>query len=318
MTRFREPSSMFSIVNCPKCGQQVSIPAGLDPTLAVLCPLCQGEFTIGQALAPVPVIPPAVIPVAHVPDPQSAPVMAVPPTPAGVSAGGEAAAAATESPAATGVLPHVGEELGFADEPPSSADIAAAVVQTQSVVAEQPAVASPSPEEMLEDDGGVYRLAGEKPEPAQMAATDTPSGDYHFHATEEPFVDIFNDSPRPAAASSATAVDPESAHEEHAVMLGSLGFGSSTEGGAAAAPAPARGWQPRGKKTNPLRFGIGLVLSGLLGLLAAYLMFVVFTAACSSKRPQTQHPAAKTGTFRESEAPRYRARAVGTMGIGSR
>ncbi|MGO8750230.1 MAG: hypothetical protein ACLQNE_30165 [Thermoguttaceae bacterium] len=305
---------MFSIVMCPKCGQQVSIPDGLDPALNVLCPLCQGEFTIGQVLAPAPVVPPAVIPVAHVPEPPSAPTLALPPTPAGESAGGEPVAAATQSspapvqsPAAPVAAPHVEEELGFADEsPPSSAAGTETVAQApaataeQAAATEQAAAVSPSPEEIEEDDGGVYRLAGEKPESAQSAAAEALGDDEHFRPMENPFVDIFNDSTR-AAAPSATADDPEAAHEDHAAMLGTLGFGSHAADGSAAAPAPARGWQPRSKKTNPIRFTIGLIFFGLMGLLVPYLLSLVFTAACSSKRPP--RPASGAAVSKDPKSP---------------
>jgi hypothetical protein len=134
----------------------------------------------------------------------------------------------------------------------------------------------------------VYRIAGEKPDLAQAAAAEALGSDYHFRPMENPFVDIFNDSTRAAAAPSAMAEGPEAAHEDHAAMLGTLGFGSHAADGTAAAPAPVRGWQPRSRKTNPVRFIIGLVLSGILGLLVPYF---ILTTACSAKR--SPRPAAR-------------------------
>jgi hypothetical protein len=201
----------------------------------------------------------------------------------------------------------VAEELGFADEPPpSGTDAAASVAQTpvaaaeQAAATDQAAVVSPSPEEIEEDDGGVYRLAGEKLDLAQAAAAESLSGDDHFRPMENPFVDIFNDSTR-AAAPSDTADGPEAAHEDHAAMLGTLGFGSHAADGTAAAPAPARGWHSRSKKTNPIRFTIGLIFFGLMGLLVPYLLSLVFTAACSSKRPP--RPASGAAVSRDPKAP---------------
>jgi hypothetical protein len=43
---------------CPKCQKPVSIPAGVDLTASVRCPLCQAEYPLGEAL------PPELIPVA--------------------------------------------------------------------------------------------------------------------------------------------------------------------------------------------------------------------------------------------------------------
>ena len=51
---------MPSISNCPKCQQQVSIPAGVEAAAAVHCPLCNAEYALGEALA---LAPPELIPV---------------------------------------------------------------------------------------------------------------------------------------------------------------------------------------------------------------------------------------------------------------
>ena len=305
---------MFSIVMCPKCGQQVSIPDGLDPALNVLCPLCQGEFTIGQVLAPAPVVPPAVIPVAHVPEPPSAPTLALPPTPAGESAGGEPVAAATQSspapvqsPAAPVAAPHVEEELGFADEsPPSSAAGTETVAQApaataeQAAATEQAAAVSPSPEEIEEDDGGVYRLAGEKPESAQSAAGRRRWATTSISAPWRTRLSISSTTrhgrlplrPQPTIRKPLTKITrpcwarwvsdrtPQTDPQPH---------------------RRRRGWQPRSKKTNPIRFTIGLNLFGLMGLLVPYLLSLVFTAACSSKRPP--RPASGAAVSKDPKSP---------------
>jgi hypothetical protein len=51
---------MSMISTCPRCGKQVSIPSGVDPTTAVRCPLCAGEYALSEALA---LAPPELIPV---------------------------------------------------------------------------------------------------------------------------------------------------------------------------------------------------------------------------------------------------------------
>ena len=49
---------MLVISTCPKCQSQVSIPAGVDSSALVRCPLCDVEYSLSEAL------PPALIPVA--------------------------------------------------------------------------------------------------------------------------------------------------------------------------------------------------------------------------------------------------------------
>jgi hypothetical protein len=49
------------ISTCPKCDKPVSVPAGVDSSAAVRCPLCNAEYPLGEALAPPP---PELIPVA--------------------------------------------------------------------------------------------------------------------------------------------------------------------------------------------------------------------------------------------------------------
>lgn len=51
---------MLVISTCPKCQAQVSIPAGVDSSASVRCPLCEVEYPLSEAL------PPALIPVAAV------------------------------------------------------------------------------------------------------------------------------------------------------------------------------------------------------------------------------------------------------------
>ena len=48
------------ISTCPKCDKPVSIPAGVDASAAVRCPLCNAEYALGEALTPPP---PELIPV---------------------------------------------------------------------------------------------------------------------------------------------------------------------------------------------------------------------------------------------------------------
>ena len=57
---------MALLCKCPKCDQPLSLPDGLDPAVQLQCPICQGAFLPGEALArtvavPVPVVvqPPA-------------------------------------------------------------------------------------------------------------------------------------------------------------------------------------------------------------------------------------------------------------------
>ena len=38
------------ISTCPRCEKQVSIPAGVDPTALVRCPLCVAEYALSEAL----------------------------------------------------------------------------------------------------------------------------------------------------------------------------------------------------------------------------------------------------------------------------
>jgi hypothetical protein len=45
---------------CPRCQKQVSIPAGVDPTAWVRCPLCAEEYALSEALSAAP---PELIPV---------------------------------------------------------------------------------------------------------------------------------------------------------------------------------------------------------------------------------------------------------------
>ena len=49
---------MLVISTCPKCQSQVSIPAGVDSSALVRCPLCDVEYSLSEA------VPPALIPVA--------------------------------------------------------------------------------------------------------------------------------------------------------------------------------------------------------------------------------------------------------------
>ncbi len=60
------------ISTCPKCDKPVSIPAGVDASAAVRCPLCNAEYALGEALTPPP---PELIPVG-LPDVQPAAVIA--------------------------------------------------------------------------------------------------------------------------------------------------------------------------------------------------------------------------------------------------
>ena len=49
---------MLVITTCPKCQSQVSIPAGVDSSALVRCPLCDAEYPLSEAL------PPALVPAA--------------------------------------------------------------------------------------------------------------------------------------------------------------------------------------------------------------------------------------------------------------
>ncbi len=51
---------MAMISTCPKCDRPVSVPAGVDSSATVRCPLCYAEYTLGEALTPPP---PELIPV---------------------------------------------------------------------------------------------------------------------------------------------------------------------------------------------------------------------------------------------------------------
>lgn len=42
------------ISTCPKCDKPVSVPAGVDASAAVRCPLCNAEYALAEALAPPP------------------------------------------------------------------------------------------------------------------------------------------------------------------------------------------------------------------------------------------------------------------------
>jgi hypothetical protein len=42
------------ISTCPKCDRPVSVPAGVDSSAAVRCPLCNAEYALGEALTPPP------------------------------------------------------------------------------------------------------------------------------------------------------------------------------------------------------------------------------------------------------------------------
>jgi hypothetical protein len=57
------------ISTCPKCDKPVSVPAGVDSSAAVRCPLCSAEYPLGEALTPAP---PELIPVALTDVPASA------------------------------------------------------------------------------------------------------------------------------------------------------------------------------------------------------------------------------------------------------
>jgi hypothetical protein len=48
------------ISTCPRCQKQVSIPPDVDSTALVRCPLCAGEYALGEALS---LAPPTLIPV---------------------------------------------------------------------------------------------------------------------------------------------------------------------------------------------------------------------------------------------------------------
>src|SRR5258708_7012030 len=45
---------MSIISSCPQCAKQVTIPSGSAPSDRVRCPLCQAEYTLGEALANAP------------------------------------------------------------------------------------------------------------------------------------------------------------------------------------------------------------------------------------------------------------------------
>ena len=325
---------MSSIVTCPACQRQVSLPVGLDPSLSVQCPLCWAEFAVGQVVEPDRSVPPVVIPVVRTRESADAPLLAVPPSmegvvsapatssparggdgPANVGPPGPEPAVTAEEPAgcgaaaaAEGVIAagpamaksRVEEELGFAEELPSPA--VTAVVSQSIVEVDIPPLADLSPIPPLadltataplaepstdaeEDDGGIYRLAGEKPHPA---AVESPSDEVSIETAENPCVDIWNDSPSAAPASVAT----EAGQGGHAAAMGDLGMSGPTPGGGTTTPIPpARAWHPPGKKSNPVRFFIGLVVSGLAGLLAAWFLWSVFLSPRS-----TQQRPSKTAT----------------------
>ena len=44
--------------NCPKCQKQITVPDGVGPAALVRCPLCDEQYTLGEALA---IAPPALI-----------------------------------------------------------------------------------------------------------------------------------------------------------------------------------------------------------------------------------------------------------------
>jgi hypothetical protein len=48
------------ISTCPRCDRPVSVPAGVDSSAAVRCPLCDAEYALAEALTPPP---PELIPV---------------------------------------------------------------------------------------------------------------------------------------------------------------------------------------------------------------------------------------------------------------
>ncbi len=311
---------MFSIVVCPACQRQVSLPGGLDPSLSVQCPLCGAEFTVGQVVEPGESLPPAVIPIVERSETTTAPVLAVPPSIEGNPSTPAASSVAPNSPAPAGVGPlvtaeqtaacgpavaaeviverdatatvaggSIEEELGFADEPLPAAAVAAVSQPIVEVAIPQLAEPSSDPEE---DDGGIYRLAGEKP---PSAAAEASSDEVSVDVAENPCVDIWNDSPSPTAASIAAAATAEAGNGDHTAVMNNLGLGAPTAGGGSASPIPsARGWQPRGKKSNPIRFFIGLVGSGLLGILFTWVLFSLFQGSCS--RASTQQRPSKSAS----------------------
>ncbi len=44
----------MSITSCPQCGKQVTIPAGVDTSVKVRCPLCHSQYTLADALVNMP------------------------------------------------------------------------------------------------------------------------------------------------------------------------------------------------------------------------------------------------------------------------
>jgi hypothetical protein len=59
------------ISTCPRCQKQVSVPAGVDATALVRCPICDAEYALSEALAWAP---PALIPLASAAAEESTPV----------------------------------------------------------------------------------------------------------------------------------------------------------------------------------------------------------------------------------------------------
>ena len=129
-----------------------------------------------------------------------------------------------------------------------------------------PMMASPAPESGAreESDGPFGRQS-----PTQPLATESSDGESQSEAAEDTYGEDWDDSSR----------------QDHAIPIDALGFGqASEEGGTSIGPVPLRAWQTRERRTNPIGRAIGMFVFGLLGIFVGWLVFTVFTSACS-RRP---------------------------------